>query len=60
MPPGQQIAFQPPFQRRLTEDFHDPPVRREMVIIGGALRLPGPVCDLQNGVQAIGVVLVGG
>ena len=59
MPPGQQIAFEPALAGVLGEDLHHPAIRRQVVVIGKRLRVPGAVRDLEHVRKPVGSRLVG-
>ncbi|TKS62328.1 MAG: hypothetical protein EWM73_02563 [Nitrospira sp.] len=50
---GQEIAFQPALALMLTEHLHDPAVRREVVVVGIAIRHPRAIGHLQHILPAV-------
>ena len=59
MPPGQQVAFEPALAAMLAQDFHDAAVGAEVVIDRNGFRHEATIRRFENGVQAIGVRLIG-
>ena len=56
----EQVAFQPALTGVFAEDFHHMAIFGQMIVIRFSFRIPGPVGDIQNGVQAVGIVFIRG
>ena len=56
--PGQQIAFQPALADVFGEDFHDPAIGGEVVVVIKAFGHPGPVGDFEQRAQPVGIDFV--
>ena len=53
MPARQEIAFQPSLALVLAEHFHHAAVRRQMVVVGKALRHPSAIGDFHRILPAV-------
>ena len=58
MPACQEVPFQPSLALMLAQHFHDPAVRRKLIIIVEALRHPGAVGNFEHVLPSIRIVLV--
>ena len=58
MPAGQEVPLQPSLALVFAQDLHHPTIRRQVVVVGIAIRHPGAVGDLQDVLPAVRVVLV--
>ena len=56
---GQKIAFEPSLALVFAQHFHNPPIRRKMVIFGINLRHVATVGYFENVLPTIRVVFVG-
>ena len=59
MPSGQQVSFKPSLAAMFAQYFHHAAVGAEFVIDGNSLRHKATLSSLEDGVQAIGVRLIG-
>src|SRR4029078_126613 len=58
VPARQEIAFQPTLTLVLTEHFHHPAIRRQVILVWKTLRHPSAICDFQHVLPTVGIVLI--
>ena len=59
MPPGQQVPFEPSLAAMFAQYFHDTAIRTQFVIDRNGLRHEAAFGSFEDGIQAIGVRLIG-
>ena len=53
VPAGEQVAFQPAFTHVLAQNFHHPPIRRDVFIVCQDFRRRDPVCHFKHRLQTV-------